>query len=676
MDTADYLDVFIDESREHLDVLYKQLLELENHPTEMSIIEEIFRAAHTLKGMAATMGYENLANLTHKLENIFDGIRDEKIQVSTEMMDVLFESVDDLNEMVEDISGGGNGSKEISKIVESLDEIEQGKNSTESNAHLTKDAHTMAKSENTLRSIKELDEFELSILKESENREFINYEITVQLNEDCLLKGARTLMVFNVLERMGEVIKAEPPVHELEEENFDSTFTVIFVSKLDENGMRDMVLTVSEIDKVTIQPFSIQNCEKENEQEGSNNSNLSRNDNNKEKEIMKRTNRAASKTIRVRIDRLNTLMNLFEELVIDRGRLEQISQEFEHQDLQETVDRMSRISGDLQNVILTMRMVPIDQVFSRFPSMIRSLSRELHKKININIVGADTELDRTVIDEIGDPLIHLLRNAVDHGVETPDFRQTRGKPEEGTIRLEAYHSGNHVIIEIADDGGGINKKAVLNKALQNEIITEQEVRNLSDQEVNELILASGFSTAETVSDISGRGVGLDVVKNTIESLGGSIAIESEFGKGTIFTVQLPLTLSIISVMLVDVEKEKYAIPLSSIIETAIMKKSDVFSARNKQVIDFRGKIVPLVFLKDLFSVPLENDKADAEYLSIVVVKKGERLAGLVVDSFIGQQEIVLKSLGDYLSNVFAISGATILGDGQVALIVDSDVLIK
>lgn len=673
MDTADYLDVFIDESREHLDVLYQQLLELENHPTDMSIIEEIFRAAHTLKGMAATMGYESLANLTHKLENIFDGIRDEKIQVSTETMDVLFESVDDLNRMVEDISGGGNGSKEISKIVELLDEIEEGKNRAESNVDLTKNAPTIAKSENTLRSIKELDEFELSILKESENREFINYEITVHLNKDCLLKGARTLMVFNVLERMGEVIKAEPPVHELEEENFDSMFTVIFVSKLDENEMREMILTVSEIDKVTIQPFSIQDYEKE---EGSNNSLLPRNDNNKEKEIVKRTNRAASKTIRVRIDRLNTLMNLFEELVIDRGRLEQISQEFEHQDLRETVERMSRISGDLQNVILTMRMVPIDQVFSRFPNMIRSLSRELHKKININIVGADTELDRTVIDEIGDPLIHLLRNAVDHGVETPDIRQTRGKPEEGTIRLEAYHSGNHVIIEIADDGGGINKEAVLNKALQNELITEQEVRNLSDQEVNELILASGFSTAETVSDISGRGVGLDVVKNTIESLGGSIAIESEFGKGTIFTVQLPLTLSIISAMLVDVEKEKYAIPLSSIIETAIMKKSDVFSARNKQVIDFRGKIVPLVFLKDLFSIPLDNDKAEVEYLSIVVVKKGERLAGLVVDSFIGQQEIVLKSLGDYLTNVFAISGATILGDGQVALIVDSDVLIK
>ena len=673
MDTADYLDVFIDESREHLDVLYQQLLELENHPTDMSIIEEIFRAAHTLKGMAATMGYESLANLTHKLENIFDGIRDEKIQVSTETMDVLFESVDDLNRMVEDISGGGNGSKEISKIVELLDEIEEGKNRAESNVDLTKNAPTIAKSENTLRSIKELDEFELSILKESENREFINYEITVHLNKDCLLKGARTLMVFNVLERMGEVIKAEPPVHELEEENFDSMFTVIFVSKLDENEMREMILTVSEIDKVTIQPFSIQDYEKE---EGSNNSLLPRNDNNKEKEIVKRTNRAASKTIRVRIDRLNTLMNLFEELVIDRGRLEQISQEFEHQDLRETVERMSRISGDLQNVILTMRMVPIDQVFSRFPNMIRSLSRELHKKININIVGADTELDRTVIDEIGDPLIHLLRNAVDHGVETPDIRQTRGKPEEGTIRLEAYHSGNHVIIEIADDGGGINKEVVLNKALQNELITEQEVRSLSDQEVNELILASGFSTAETVSDISGRGVGLDVVKNTIESLGGSIAIESEFGKGTIFTVQLPLTLSIISAMLVDVEKEKYSIPLSSIIETAIMKKSDVFSARNKQVIDFRGKIVPLVFLKDLFSIPLDNDKAEVEYLSIVVVKKGERLAGLVVDSFIGQQEIVLKSLGDYLTNVFAISGATILGDGQVALIVDSDVLIK
>src|SRR5699024_10210589 len=316
----------------------------------------IFRAAHTLKGMAATMGYESLANLTHKLENIFHGIRDEKIQVSTETMDVLFESVDDLNRMVEDISGGGNGSKEISKIVELLDEIEVGKNRAESNVDLTKNAPTIAKSENTLRSIKELDEFELSILKESENREFINYEITVHLNKDCLLKGARTLMVFNVLERMGEVIKAEPPVHELEEENFDSMFTVIFVSKLDENEMREMILTVSEIDKVTIQPFSIQDYEKE---EGRNNSLLPRNDN-KDKEIVKRTNRAASKTIRVRIDRLNTLMNLFEELVIDRGRLEQISQEFEHQDLRETVERMSRISGDLQNVILTMRMVPID----------------------------------------------------------------------------------------------------------------------------------------------------------------------------------------------------------------------------------------------------------------------------------------------------------------------------
>src|SRR5699024_11184088 len=481
-------------------------------------------------------------------------------------------------------------------------------------------------------------------------------------------------------EEMGEIIKSDPSVQQLEEENFELLFTVIFISKRGASEIKQKILKVSEIEKVTILDFSSHKTNIEQEEFNTpveyKESKMSQNVKGERDEVAKRTNHPASKTIRVRIERLNVLMNLFEELVIDRGRLEQISNELKNQDLQETVERMTRISSDLQNVILNMRMVPIEQVFSRFPSMIRSLSRDLQKSIKLHIFGEDTELDRTVIEEIGDPLIHLLRNSVDHGIETPEVRKERGKPEEGTIRLEAFHSGNLVVIEIADDGGGISKELVLEKAIQNHIIGEQEANELSEQEINELILASGFSTVEEVSELSGRGVGLDVVRSTIESLGGSITIESEYKKGIMFSVQLPLTLSIISVMLVDVEKEKYAIPLSSIIETAIMKKSDVFSARNKQVIDFRGKIVPLVFLKDLFSVPLENDKADAEYLSIVVVKKGERLAGLVVDSFIGQQEIVLKSLGDYLSNVFAISGATILGDGQVALIVDSDVLIK
>src|SRR5690606_11141506 len=380
------------------------------------------------------------------------------------------------------------------------------------------------------------------------------------------------------------------------------------------------------------------------------------------------------KTIRVNIERLDILMNLFEELVIDRGRLEQISKDLNHSELNETVERMSRISGDLQNIILNMRMVPVETVFNRFPRMVRQLARDLNKKIDLQIIGAETELDRTVIDEIGDPLVHLLRNALDHGIETPDVRLQSGKSEAGTVILRAYHSGNHVFIEIEDDGAGISRDKVIQKAINKGLVTAKGGESLTDSQVFDFIFSSGFSTAEKVSGVSGRGVGLDVVKNTIEALGGTITIQSEIGKGSMFSIQLPLTLSIISVLLVEVQNEKYAIPLSSIIETAIIKKSDILHAHNQKVIDFRGKVVPLVDLKEIFEVPISNEEDD--YLSIVIVKKGDKSAGLIVDSFIGQQEIVLKSLGNYLSNVFAISGATILGDGQVALIIDCNALIK
>ena len=366
-------------------------------------------------------------------------------------------------------------------------------------------------------------------------------------------------------------------------------------------------------------------------------------------------------------------MNLFEELVIDRGRLQSISEDLRNAELDETVERMSRITGDLQNIILNMRMVPVETVFNRFPRMVRQLARDLNKKINLEVIGAETELDRTVIDEIGDPLVHLIRNSLDHGIESPEVRKSKGKPEEGTVVLRAYHSGNHVFIEIEDDGAGINREKVLKKAISRGIVSEELALTLTDKQVAELILSSGFSTADVISDVSGRGVGLDVVKTTIESLGGTMDISSTEGKGSLFSIQLPLTLSIISVMLVELGEEIYAIPLSSIIETAIIRSSDILNAHNQKVIDFRGKVVPLVFLEDVFEVPRESTKD--EFHSVVLVRKGDKLAGLVVDSFIGQQEVVLKSLGAYLTSVFAISGATILGNGKVALIVDCNALI-
>ncbi|HYK75093.1 MAG TPA: chemotaxis protein CheA [Pseudoneobacillus sp.] len=683
MELNQYLEVFIEESKEHLQACNVHLLELEKNPDDIKIVNEIFRSAHTLKGMSATMGYEDLASLTHQMENVLDGIRNLKISVTPEILDVVFQSVDDLEAMVQSIAEGGDGKRDVSAVVEKLKRIEKGEVISTTSLAIQEVAATIVTEKTIAKS--SYDEFEITVIQQSNEQGFNCYEITVSLREDCLLKAARVFMVFEVVEKLGEVIKSNPSVDQLEEEQFDHSFTITVVSKEPMDDIEKKILKVSEVQKVEVVALDIDSLRQQVEpvktdipvQQEMNNivSDHEKNDVQVEEEQKKSKQvNVSNKTIRVNIERLDILMNLFEELVIDRGRLEQISRELNNQELHETVERMTRVSGDLQNIILNMRMVPVDTVFNRFPRMVRQLARDLNKKLNLEIIGAETELDRTVIDEIGDPLVHLLRNAMDHGIETPEVRRQRGKNEEGTIVLKAYHSGNHVFIEIEDDGAGISRERVLQKAISKGIVTEQVAATLSDKQVYELIFASGFSTADKISDISGRGVGLDVVKNTIESLGGSVSIDSELGKGSVFSIQLPLTLSIISVMLVEIQKEKYAIPLSSIIETAIVKKEEILNAHNQKVIDFRGKVVPLLFLKDLFEVP--EYKEDDGFYSVVIVRKGDRMAGLVVDSFIGQQEVVLKSLGSYLNSAFAISGATILGDGQVALIVDCNALIK
>lgn len=670
MDTNEYLDVFIDESTEHLEVLSKKLLALEKNPNDIPLLEEIFRAAHTLKGMSATMGFQDLASLTHKLENVFDKIRNNELDVDSDKMDVLLAALDKLSTMVEDIASGGDGKNDVTIVVEKLNVM--GNDDAEASG-----TNELLTGENVKQPpifFTELNEFEQSILNESKERGFFQYEIQVKLQDDCLLKGARVFMVFDVMEKFGEVLKSLPTVNELEEENFDNAFTVLFVSTFNAKDIESAISKVSEIHSVHVQAFDVKHTrsnkasdsEKETKQEVAPTNAPSNESHGKH---------VANKTIRVNIERLDSLMNLFEELIIDRGRLEQISYELKHPELTDTVERISRVSGDMQDMILTMRMVPIDHVFSRFPRMIRQLARELEKEIAVDVVGADTEMDRTVIDEIGDPLVHLIRNAIDHGIESPEERLKQNKPAEGTLKLTAYHSGNHVFIEISDDGAGIDKEKVIAKAIKNHIITSEQVESMADEQVYALIMESGFSTSDTVSDISGRGVGLDVVKNKIESLGGHVSIESAFGKGSVFSIQLPLTLSIVSALLVELNTEKYAIPLSTIVETAVIHKKDIISAHHKQVIDFRGVVVPLTFLHDLFHVP-KKEQANDDYYSIVIVQKGNKMTGLVVDSFIGQQEVVLKSLGQYLTDVFAISGATILGDGEVALIIDSAAFIE
>ncbi|SDY71323.1 two-component system, chemotaxis family, sensor kinase CheA [Evansella caseinilytica] len=678
MEMNQYMEMFIEESKEHLQAMNEHLLKLESNPEDGSLVNEIFRSAHTLKGMSATMGFEDLASLTHQMENVLDGIRNNEITATSDLLDVVFESVDHLEEMVVDIEGGGDGKRDVSDTVSKLKLIEEGAPQGSLPAVGSKAGAEQSTATNA--GVPSFDTFEHTVLAQSKEQGYNAYFINIALREDCILKAARVYMVFEVLEQLGEVIKSYPTVDQLEEENFEREFSVTIVTKDTAADVENKIAKVSEIEKVEITDIHLDELgtskdspadeKKETEADSSKRSQAkSDNGDNGDKKQA-----AANKTIRVNIDRLDRLMNLFEELVIDRGRLEQISRELKSGELTDTVEHMSRISGDLQSIILNMRMVPVEQVFNRFPRMIRGLAKELNKKVELEIIGAETELDRTVIDEIGDPLVHLLRNSIDHGIESMEERRKKGKEEQGKITLKAYHSGNHVFIEVSDNGSGINSEKVLEKALERGVVTEEISQTMTKQQIYELLFSSGFSTAEQISDISGRGVGLDVVKNKIESLGGNVSVNSEEGEGTQFSIQLPLTLSIISVMLVEVQDEIYAIPLSSIIETAIIKEEEILSAHNQRVIDFRGNVVPLIDLTEFLDVP--RTREDDEYCSIVVVRKGEKVAALVVNSFIGQQEIVLKSLGNYLTSVFAVSGATILGNGNVALILDCNSLIK
>lgn len=688
MDMNQYLSMFIDESNDHLQSLNENMLELENRPDDLGIVQVIFRSAHTLKGMAATMGFEDLSSLTHQMENVLDLVRNEKLKMQEFIFDTLFQSLDALQLMVQDITQGGEGKADVSSIVSSLQAIVRGE---EPGGKQPKPEEKEASSFNG--SAIQLDEFQFSVLDQSITEGHKVLYIEVAIRKDCQLKAARAYLVFDLLERYGEVVKSYPSVQEIEQEKFDRSFSLYYITQKEAAELKSLILNLSEIESAEVVLLDHESLTELNSgvseaaatsapalAEKKTDSAVTSSANQKEQKQTKETARPAasstpSRTIRVDIDRLDVLMNLFSELLIDRSRLEQLAYEVKRSDLTETVEHMSRVSSDLQNIVLKLRMVQVDSVFNRFPRMVRDLAKSLDKKIDLIITGAETELDRTVIDEIGDPLVHLLRNAVDHGVEHIDERVAAGKPETGTIKLRAFHSGNHVFIEIEDDGKGIDRDKILQKALKNGVVKESEAAGMTDEQVYMLLFAPGFSTAEIISDISGRGVGLDVVKSKIESLSGVVSVESKLGQGTKFSVQLPLTLSIISAMLIKVGIEKYAIPLSSIVETGLIQRNQIRKVHGYTMIPYRDTHIPLMSLSELFSVPGFDERAEEE-TEIVVVHKGDRLAALTVEDFIGQSEIVIKNLGKYLPSIQGVAGATILGDGQVALIIDPNAFIK
>lgn len=671
MSMAQYMSVFIDESKEHLQLMNDSLLRLEQEPEDLKIIDEIFRSAHTLKGMSATMGFNRLAELTHHMENILDNIRNGKADVDTSLVDILFECLDTLNSLVDEVIEDGEESTEIETLMGKLEEISKGGTGAKvvkEEAPKVEAKDEEIKPEKTELAL-EFNEYEKELILVGQEKSMKTYLIEIMLDDGCLLKAARTYMVFRNLEEIGEIIKSDPSVQALEEEKFDNSFVVAFLTSKNAEEIKREIEDISEIKQVVVKDFVLEGESRERK-EAKEAKSSPKSKPKEDKKVEKKTE-AVKKTATVRVDteKLDTLMNLVAELVINKTRLAQIGSEYNLQELSETLSHVDRVTSDLQAVVTKARMVPIETVFSRFPRMVRDLAKGLEKEINLVIQGKDTELDRTVIDEIGDPLVHLIRNSVDHGVEKPDVRSGKGKDPKGTILLKAEHEGNSVVITIKDDGKGIDAELMGRKAVEKGLLTEEEVEKLTKEEKIKLIFASGFSTAENITDVSGRGVGMDVVRTKIEALNGSIEVLSEIGVGSEIKIKLPLTLAIIEALMVKLESEIYAIPLANIVETIDIEKKDIKVVQGENVVLLRGEIVPILNLSKLLDVETEKPEIE-DNNTVVVVKVGNKKIGLVVDVLIGQQEIVIKSLGKLFTGTKGITGATVLGNGEVALILD------
>ncbi len=685
MDMSQYLQIFIEEANEHVQSLNQCLLQMEKDPEDKDVLNEIFRVAHTIKGMAGTMGFTKMTKLTHDMENVLHAIRNDEIKVTSGLVDVLFQCLDALENYVNCvITTGGEGDKDYKTVIAALNEILENKGAKAPAAAPVKPAETSVTAEANDKYVTarmELDEFEQHAVNKAIDMDMNALKITIVLNKGCLLKSARAFILFQTLERYGEIIKSQPAVQDIEDEKFDFEFTVVVVSKHDEQLFAKELNSIAEVDEVSIRKMdrfatagveSVSDVKVEaiNKTSDSPESTTAKETDAQEaKSNASNAHKKTQRTVRVDIDRLDVLMNLVGELIITKTRLEGTDITQKPQEYHETLEYLERITTNLNDAVMKVRMVPVETVFNRFPRMIRDIAKDLGKEIELVMSGEETELDRTVIDEIGDPLIHLLRNSCDHGLESTEKRKQLGKPEHGKINLTAYQSGNNVIIEVGDDGAGINIEKIKNKAVENGIVTREAASSMSQQEAIELLFRPSFSTADKITGLSGRGVGLDVVKTKIEQLGGTVEVETFSGKGSKFLIKLPLTLAIYQALLVNVGSEKYAIPLGSIYQIYEWKAEDVKTVQGQEVILLRNMVVPITRLADSLEVPDSNTKTQKK-LKIVIVRKGEKLTGLIVDSVIGQQEIVIKSLGKLLTGIKYLAGATILGDGNVALIID------
>lgn len=719
MDVSQYLEIFLDETNEHLQNLNTQILNLEQNPEDSDTINEIFRAAHSLKGMAGTMGYKRMQNLTHDMENVFSEVRAGNIKVGPEMIDTLFQCLDALQEYTDNIKNSSDeGTNDNEPLIKLLNDFLNKKDSEPAPAAKAPAASGKAEDKASGASDKwnhiKYDDSQVKVIHEAIKSGMNVYGINVTVRESCILKAARAFLVLKAIEEKGgEIIVSDPSSQDIEDEKFDLDFTLIVIAECPIETIIKAAADVSEIDKVVGDALDIDKIHMEDDEVPDGGDAPAQEtpaaETVKADETSAQTAPAqpaaqpataspapaaqapaakpaerkpgkpvVNRTIRVDIEKLDSLMNLVSELIIAKNSIvsasaESVAASGANTDFNEKIEYLESVTTNLHESVMKVRMVPIESTVQKFPRMIRDLNKKLGKKMELYMTGEDTELDRTVVDEIGDPLMHLLRNSADHGIESAVVRAQRGKPETGSIFLDAYQEGNNVIIEVRDDGNGIDVEAVKNKAVEKGVVTPEQAAVMADMDAINLLFHPGFSTAKEITDVSGRGVGLDVVKSKIEALSGEVSVKSVLGEGSTWTIRLPLTLAIIQTLMVVVGGEKYAISLGSIETIETIPKGDIKYVENREVINLRGQVLPLIRLCELIDV--ESNCPDDANLTVVIVKKGDKMAGIVVDELKGQQEIVIKSLGRYIKQVKFISGATILGDGEVALILDTNALL-
>jgi two-component system chemotaxis sensor kinase CheA len=685
--SSEELKVFLEETDDILQTLDEDIIKLEKEDQKDDILQRVFRAAHTLKGSSGMVGHVRMAEVTHAMENLLDKLRNKKIILNPRIVDLLLYSLDILKILRTDINREEDSNVDISSLVQKINDVlaDQNKESSTDNS-ITK------KPDNLIHRLNvQIDETSSSEIKNAVNNGLSPILIRIIFNKNSNWQAVRCLQVLNELNSVGKVIYSNPVLKDIEEEKVGDELSIVFCTATEQSGIQNIIKSIEDIDDVYISSYQTElNTSVQDSTSISNDKSYKENkksdeiiDKGKAPDISGIDKPEVLQSIRVDVKLLDKLMNMVEELVIDRSRITQVGKELDARyqsdalvgDLQETSNHIVKVINELYQDIMKVRMLPISIVFNKFPRLVRDLSQKQQKDINFTISGEATELDRNIIEQIRDPLIHLLRNAVDHGIESKEERMSKGKLSKAEIILTARQEEGHILITLKDNGKGIDAEKVRSSAIKRGVIPPESTSSMADEEILDLIFTPGFSTADKITEISGRGVGLDIVRNNIEKINGSVRLSTQINIGTTFTIKLPLTVAVFRGLMISIANSVFIIPMSSVIETKKIVAGDIITILGEGVMRLRDDIIPILQIgKILNRETQDNNFSNEKY--VVVVKSGDRLAGIIVDRLLEQQEFVIKPLGNYLGELKGIAGASILGNGNTALILDIPTLMR